>query len=338
MGGAAALFMAIVIIVIGLFKNNPTEPAPNALWLGQNWAYASHDDDSVRDLVNRLRDHDIGAVYVHVSELNVDGTWTGRVDEQNLFSEVQNEVIAFADQFHRLGSDIDLYGTVVFRTDLDSDGNRLDSARMRRAVVDFSVHVVTTLGFDGVFLQVDPFVPNGDENFLDLLHQIRQAIGEEALFAVALFPDWTPVDAAIPMPSIIAPGVAWDTRYKQRIALLQLDQMVIRAYDSAMSADDNFTADDYADWVAFQTQSYAEALTAVQTDSRLLIAVSTSDNIAFVHDVRVENIPSATVGVRRGLQRAGEAAPVVQGIAIYADWTTDAVEWTQFEDNWLDFQ
>lgn len=336
MSVVAIAFMVVIIIAVGLFKNEPEEPDANAIWLGRDWTYETHDDEDVRDLVRRLQDYKIGTVYALVSELNVDGTWTGSIEEENRFSEVQSEVSAFVEQFKRFGSDIQIYGTVIFRIDLDSDGYRLDSPQIQRAVVDLSVEVVTTLGFDGVFLQIDPLVADGDENFPSLLRQVRQAIGEDPLLAVTIPPDWTPLDSDVPRSLNIAPGTVWDTRYKQRIALLRVDQMVIRAYDSYMTADDDYVAGEYIAWVAYQVKTFAEAVASIQTDTRLLIAISTADSVPSAHDVRVENVPAALIGVAQGLDQAGEDASVVQGIAIFADWTTSDVEWTQFEDNWLD--
>jgi hypothetical protein len=338
MSAAAIGFMLIVIFAVGLFKSEPEESDPNAIWLGRDWTYENHDDDEVRALVEHLRDYEIGTVFAHVSELNVDGSWTGKPEEQNQFSEVQSEVARFVEQIKRFGSDIQVYGTVIFRVDLDADGYRLDSARMQRAVVDFSARVVTTLGFDGVFLQIDPLVSDGDENLPNLLRQVRQAIGEEPLLAVTIPPDWTPSDTEIPSSSSIAPGTEWDTRYKQRIALLQVNHMVVRAYDSYMTADDDYVAGEYITWVAYQVKTFAEAVASIQTDTHLLVAISTNDSVPDAHDVRVENVPAALIGVAQGLEQAGEAADVVQGVAIYADWTTSDVEWAQFEDNWLDRQ
>jgi hypothetical protein len=272
-----------------------------------------------------------------VSELNFDGTWTGIPEQQNRFSEVQVEVSAFAEQFKRLAPDIDLYGAIIFRIDLDDDGYRLDNTRMQLAVYEFSAHVIETLGFDGVLLQVDPFVGDNDENFLTLVRQVRQSIGDDALLAITIPPDWTPVGVDVPTPSIIGAGMVWDMRYKKRVALLQIDQMIVRVYDSSLTTNDGFSANDYIDWVAYQVQMYTDAIASVESDTRLLIAVSTTDNIEFVHDIQVENIPAAMIGVRRGMEQTGEDSSVVmQGIAIYADWTTSEVEWTQFKDGWLD--
>lgn len=337
MGIAAILFMVAIIFAVRLFKDQPDEIDPNAIWLGRAWTYTVHDDDTIRDLAERLREQQIGSVYAYVSELNVDNTWTGLPDQQNRFSEVQTTVTAFVEQFKRAAPEVNLYGVVVFRVDLDEDGYRLDKPSVQRAITEFSARVVQDLGFDGVFLQADPFVADGDTFFRDLLRQVRQSIGESALLAVAVPPDWTPVGVNIPMTTLIAPGTAWDIQYKKQIALLQADQIVLRVYDSYMTADDNFTANDYVDWVSYQVQSFAEAIASLKIQTKLIVAISTSESLLPAHDVRVENVTSSLMGVRRGLEALPpEVVPVVQGVAIYADETTSDLEWTQFEDNWLE--
>ena len=39
-----------------------------------------------------------------------------------------------------------------------------------------------------------------------------------------------------------------------------------------------------------------------------------------------------------GIQQAGNAAKYVKGIAVYADWTTDADEWSDFQKVWSNAQ
>ena len=138
------------------------------------------------------------------------------------------------------------------------------------------------------------------------------------------------------MPTSIEPGTVWDSRYKQSVALLLADQLVLRAYGSYMSADGGYTANDYAAWVAYQVRTYTQLLADVQTNTRLMVAVFTGDDSPPAHDVRVENITSAMVGVRNGLRETGDAATMLQGIAIYAEELTDEVEWTLLKDNRLD--
>jgi hypothetical protein len=328
-GIAALLFMGSLILGLGLLKNDPPQEDPNALWIGSDWTYATPSDNALESLSTRLRENRIGTVYAHVSELNVDNSWTGDPVGQNRFPEVEQNVGSFASQFKRQNPNVMLYGTVRVQSNLSEDGYRLDDESAKRAVGAFSAEVIE-LGFDGVMLDIDP-VWNGDTHFLDLLRETRQAIGGDALLAAAVPPDWTPVDADIPISALIEPGTVWDREYKQRVALIQLDQLVLRNYNSYLTDDD-----DYAEWSAYQVATFAEAIYELQTDTRLLIGVPAYEGLPPAHDPQVEHVAAALRGIERGLTQAGEAAAVVEGLALYAEWDIGDADWQIFRNNWVE--
>lgn len=331
LGVAAILFMLAVIFGVGLFTDNPIEAAPNAIWIGPDWTYTAHDDATMRQYVVMLRQHDIGTVYARVSELNFDGSWTGRVDGNNQFEEVRQEVTAFAAQFKRLYPDVQLIGTLGIPADLGGeDGYRLDDENLWQVVADFSSQVVGSLGFDGVMLDVEP-VWDGDDAYLNLVRQVRQRIGDDHLLAVAVPPDWTPTDASVPAPAVIADGTLWDQQYKQRLALIQPDQIVVRSYNSYLT-----DARDYSAWMAYQVEAFTEAIASLQADVDLLFGVPTYAESLPAHDEAVENVASALSGITQGLAAVGEDGEIIQGLAIYADWGTNGTEWSQFRELWVD--
>ena len=177
---------------------------------------------------------------------------------------------------------IEIYGVLGVQAGLDADGYRLDELAVQQAVADFSAQAVETLGIDGVLLNVD-LVSNGDTNYLDLLRGIRRSLPPDAKLAIATPPDWTPRGVDIPRPTLIAEGAAWDEEYKQRVALIQVDQMVVQAYNSYLE-----DPADYTEWVAYQTQAFAEAMFVIQAPTDILIGVPTYDNTPPAHNVRVE--------------------------------------------------
>jgi hypothetical protein len=67
----------------------------------------------------------------------------------------------------------------------------------------------------------------------------------------------------------------------------------------------------------------------------LVFGIPTYDAEPPGHDPEVENVGSAVRGVLAGLLQAGDAARLVRGLAIYADWTTDDAEWQQFQSAWV---
>ncbi len=194
---------------------------------------------------------------------------------------------------------------------------------MQQNIADFSASVVTELGFDGVFLNIEP-VWTDDENFLELLRKVRASVGDDVTISVAAPPDWSPENADIPVPPLIVPGTIWETEYKQSVALLA-DQIAVMAYNSGLSSPT-----DYEQWMAYQVAAFAQAVGELGQGTELLIGIPTYDAEPPGHDPLVENVESALDGYADGLEQAGEAASFVRGVAIYAGWTTDDLEWAQF--------
>lgn len=325
--GGLVLIVGIVI-ALNLFKNEEESIPPDAIWLGTEWTYAESDPEQIRALAGRLKDHNISTVYAWVSWLKEDGTWAGRRSGTNQFIEMETNVRAFVTAFREAYPDATLYGWLGFPVELGADGYRLDEPDMQERVADFSLKIVEDLGFDGVFLNVEQVWNDNADDFVNLLIKVRSRMGEAGLIAAAIPPDWSPAEANIPKPPLIRPGTEWDKRFKQRVALLT-DQMAIMAYNSGLS-DPN----DYVQWVAYQVQTYAQAVHELDGGAQIIIGIPTYDDELPGHDTRVENVPSALTGVKVGLQASGEAAVRIYGVAMYAAWTTDDTEWQQYFEEW----
>jgi hypothetical protein len=191
---------------------------------------------------------------------------------------------------------------------------------------------VSQFGFDGVLLNVD-LVGDKDQDFLGMLRGVRAALSTDKLIAVSVPPDWTPADTDIPLPPRIAAGTVWSTQYKQDVALLA-DEIVVMAFNSGFTSDS-----DYSQWLAYQVKTFADAVSGLQNPgdqntARLVIVIPTTDAQLPAHDPNVENIGSALSGIRLGLQQAGTKAQFVKGLALYAEWSTDDTEWQQFQTGW----
>ncbi len=330
-GIGAVIFMVALILGVGLFKNDPPQIAPNALWIGDKWTYDTPAPSQLDALITQLSEHQIGTVYARVSELNFDGTWTGRIDGENKFEEVREAVTIFPDQIRTMAPGVQVYGTIYFRVDIgEEDGYRLDNATIQRLVADFANRVVNVFGYDGVLLVVEPIWNDNSDDFLDLLRMVRETIGNDALLAIAAPPDWTPAEADIPMTDLIAPGTEWDREFKQRIALVGVDQIVVQAYNSYLTIPSEYSA-----WVAYQTTTWAEAIGDLGTTTRVMMGVPTYASIAPAHDERIENAQTAITGIQDGLLAAEGFATAVQGVAIYAEWDTEEIEWNVIRDMWV---
>ncbi len=322
---AAAIFLVVVIMLIGRLKNDDPESSPNAIWIGTQWTYDSPDDAALAGLVEKLRDHQVGIVYAWVGLLQSNNTWS---DTTKLES-----VRSFVSRFKTLYPEVRLYGWLSIDAQPVDGSTRLSDVNMQQIVADFSQRMTAEFKFDGVMLNVVPVFDN-DDNYLALLRKVQTSIGEAASLSVAVPPDWTPTDAGIPMPPRIEPGTIWAEAYKQRVALIA-DQVVVTAYNSGIS-----TSADYAGWMAYQVKSFAMALAGLQMTSgvrastELLIGVPAYDTQPLTHDTNVENIPSAITGIENGLAEIGEDARFVSGVAIYFESQMNDDDWSQIKNLW----
>lgn len=319
-GAAGIVAVLAVVLLLGRLKNDQSPASANAIWLGTEWTYDRPAEDALRTLADRLRDHQIGAVYAWVSLLQPNGAWSDTLKLDN--------VRDFTANFRAVYPQATLYGWLSIAAQGEEGNNRLGETSVQQQIADFSARLTGELGFDGVFLNIVP-VSDGDEGFLGLLRKVRQSIGDTTPLAVAVPPDWTPDDPGVPQPPLIAPGTVWDTAYKQRVALIA-DQMVITAYNSGLTS-----ALDYTTWVAYQVRTFAQSLAELETNTSLLIGVPSYDTSSDDHDPTVENILTAATGIRDGLAQAGAAASYVRGAAIYAEWDTDDDDWRQFKNTWI---
>ena len=322
-GLAGAAFIALVIFVLGSLANNSgtATTQANAIWIGTQWTYDNPSDEAIAVLTQRLQDNQIDTVYAFVSLLQPNGSWTdtNRIDV----------VKTFSDRFRQVFPTVKLYGWLSIGSQGADGNNRLGDTSVQQNIADFSQRMMADFDFDGVFLNVVP-VSSGDESYLSLLRRVRATIGENAILAVAVPPDWTPSDAEIVVPRQIEPGTVWEQSYKQRVALLA-NQIFVAAYNAGFE-----TAADYSAWVAYQVQAYAQAIAALDTTTELIIGVPTYDTALPDHDLSIENAETAINGINSGLAQAGDAARFVRGIGVYAEWETSEDEWSQIRRLWVD--
>ncbi|MBZ0300157.1 MAG: glycoside hydrolase family 18 protein, partial [Anaerolineae bacterium] len=289
---ALVILVGVVMFLRGL-KPAETETLPHVIWVGTEWTDEARQPQEIADFVAQLRDNRIGTVYAWVSWLQEDATWRG--------AENFGAVRTFAQDIKQAYPELNLYGWIGFPAELGEDGYRLDNEELQQNVADFSASVVNELGFDGIFLNVEP-VWDGNEDFLALLRKVRTSIGESVPIAVAIPPDWSPENASVPVPPLIVPGTIWQETYKQSVALLT-DQMAIMAYNSGLS-----TAEDYAQWMAYQVDTYATAVSQLGEGTQLLIGIPTYEAAPPGHDPLAENVESALEGFDLGMTEAGDAA------------------------------
>lgn len=322
--GLVVLFAVILLL---RFINPPDVVSPpNGIWLNKDWSYAIQTSEDIQQLTEDLSNNDVGVLFIYVSSLRADGTWSGIASGNNRFTEVE-------PQFEQLISNIrDVYPLVnIFawvEVNTQTPEYRLDQAQIQNTIANFSNRMVTQLDFDGVLLDIKPIFEE-NEDYIQLLRRVRSEIGFDVEMLVSVPPDLTPSETELNLPSVIAPGTEWSAEYKQRVALLA-DQIVINAYNSYQT-----NPVDYIEWVTYQVDSYIQVLSDINSDTSIIVSVPNFQESSQAHDPEIESLAGALDGVARASNDLDETNSfLLTGVAIFTDDLLTQRDWNIYRQRW----
>ena len=298
---------------VGDSAPHPFNHDRNAVWLEHRWLERHHPVEEMEALFARLRARGIAYVYPHVIPFDA----TGRLPPHD-----REQMRAFLATARRVAPELRVLPWIGglrqgYKRQRAGTIELADLSQRQRMVAE--ARGLVDEGFDGVHLDVEP-VDDGNDEFLALLRALRTAVGEGR----------TPSIAAIrpaPMGLPRAPNFVWSPGYYARVAAT-VDQIVIMAYDTALP-----TAALYRRYVRWAARSVAGALDASGSPARVLMGIPTYEPFGFMHRRGVETPENALVGVVAGLRGLG-AGGTFEGVALYAEWTTDEREWAAYERYW----
>jgi hypothetical protein len=319
--GLRALFVLFVVAVAGYMylayaPTGDAAPHPfnqdrNAVWLEHRWLEKDHPPEEIEALLASLDRRGIVYAFPHLIPFN----GAGRLPLHS--REEMRTVLAVARRVSpklkvlpwvgglRVGYKRQRPGTV----DLSDIGQRQRIVAECRGLMDE--------GFDGVHVNIEP-VPDGDVEFLALLRSLRTAIGGGILSLSATRPG--------PFALPFAPNFLWSPEYYVRVAS-EADQLVVMAYDTALP-----TPALYRRYVAYAASSMTRNL-AHAGRARVLFGIPTYDGTGLMHRADIENPENAIAGLVAGLRGVGGGG-TFEGVALYAEWTTDEEEWRTYERLW----
>ncbi len=275
----------------------------NGIWLGHGWL---GDDDwfneNARDttkfrsrvailaLKNELDSHGIRDVFGHLTPTNLDGK-IPEVDanQTKLFLELlpNKRVMPW------LGG---VTGKTVF----------LSSSQWRKNFVSSTKNLLERFpDFAGVHLDFEP-LPNQDQGFLELLLELRVAIGTSKLISVAT-----------PIPKVGFWG--WDKSMFLKVSS-NTDQIVPMLYDTHIPLEKPYVA-----LMAFWTREILDW----SNGKEVLLGVPAWDEPTASHKPKVENLKNALRGIHAALE--SEIPKNYAGIALYAHFTMKASRWKVLE-------
>ena len=308
---AAGLYVAYA--PAGDVAPHPFNQDRNAVWLEHRWLERDHEVEEMEALLTSLRSHGIHYVYPHLIPFNPAGRLPVHSREQmRRFLGVARSVAPDMKVLPwiggvRIGYRRSRPGTV----DLGDLGQRQRIVAECRGLMDE--------GFDGIHVNIEP-VDDGNVEFLALLRALRTAVGPAGILSLSAI---RPGPFSLPA----APNFLWTPAYYARVAALA-DQIVVMAYDTALP-----TASLYRRYVAYAASSVTTALLSSRSRARVIVGVPTYDETNLMHRAGVETLDNAIPGVVAGLRGLG-AGGTFEGVALYAEWTTDDSEWMVYERLW----
>ena len=309
-GGGALLYLAYA--PAGDLAPHPFNHDRNAIWLEHRWLEREHDAAEMQALFRRL--HARGMAYAYPHLIPFDG-------KGNLPPHDREQMRAFLAAARSAAPGMRVLPWVGglrtgYRRQRPGTLQLGDLAQRQRIVAE--VRGLVDEGFDGIHLNIEP-VDDGNVEFLALLRALRTAVGNRVLSIAATRP------APLGLPR--APNFVWSPAYYARVAAI-VDQLVIMAYDTALP-----TPAFYRRYLRWATRSVAGALDASGSNARVLMGIPTYETFGFMHRRDVETPENALAGVVAGLRGLG-AGGTFEGVALYADWTTDERDWAVYERCW----
>jgi hypothetical protein len=308
-----ALLVYVAFTPVGDFAPHPFNHDRNAVWLAHRWLERRQPDADVEALLARLHARGIAYVFPHLIPFDA----AGRLPPHD-----REQMRAFLAAARRVSPDLKVLPWIGglrkgYKRHRAGTVELGDLAQRQRMVAE--ARGLVDEGFDGVHLDVEP-VDDGNDEYLALLRAMRTAVGKGRVLSVSAI---RPAPVGLPR----APNFAWSPDYYARVAAT-VDQLVIMAYDTALP-----TASLYQRYVRWAARSVAGALDASGSEARVLMGVPTYEPYTFMHRRGVETPENSLAGVVAGLRGLG-AGGTFEGVALYAEWTTDEAEWAAYERQW----
>jgi hypothetical protein len=317
-----AILFAVVAFALAAYLSfapaGDTSPHPfnhdrNAVWLEHRWLEKTQPPEQAEALFAGLRRRGVSYAFPHLIPFGPDG---------QLPLHSRDQMRTFLAAARREAPEMKVLpwvGGVRAGYRRTRPGNlRLDDLGQRQRIVAECRGLVDE-GFDGVHVNIEP-VNDGNVDFLALLRALRNAVGKDRVLSVSAI---RPAPFALPM----APNFVWSPGYYVRVAAL-VDQVVIMAYDTALPTPGLYRR--YVAWAATAvTSSFADS----RIRARVLMGIPTYDETGMMHRGGVETPENALLGVVAGLRGLG-AGGTFEGVALYAEWTTDDTEWAAYERIW----
>ena len=312
--------VAVLAVVAGVYvayapygdaAPHPFNQNRNAVWLEHRWLEKAHSLEEMEQIFRFLDHHGIVYVYPHLIPFDS----AGRLPLHN-----REQMRAFLATARRVAPAMKVLPwvgglRVGYRRSKAGTLALGDLGQRQRIVAE--CRGLMDEGFDGIHVNIEP-VANGDDEFLALLRALRTAVGTGTLSVSTAKPG--------PFALAIAPNFFWSPAYYGLVGDA-VDQVVIMAYDSALP-----TPGLYRRFVSYAASSVSGSFVG-SARTRVLVGIPTYEDHGLMHRKGVETPENALAGVVAGL-RGRTGGGTFEGVALYAEWTTDPEDWEMYERVW----
>jgi len=311
----AALLAAAYLSLapIGDAAPHPFNHDRNAVWLAHRWLEKEQPRAQMEALLKGLARHGIGYVYPHLIPFDSAGRLPPHDREQmRSFLAVARRVAPEMKVLPWVGG-----LRVGYKRTVQGTVDLADMVQRQRIVAE--CRGLVDEGFDGVHVNVEP-VGDGNLDFLALLRAVRTAVGPDRILSLSAT---RPGPISLP----IARNFFWTADYYDRVAAVA-DQVVVMAYDTGLP-----TPILYRRYVSYAAGKVTSELVRSHARARVLVGIPTYGETGLMHRAGVETLENGLLGCVAGLRGVGGGG-TFEGVALYAEWTTDPEDWEVYERVW----
>lgn len=276
-------------------------PSNNGLWLRYFWYLAKYKPAEFDQMIDRLNKHRIAYAYFHVLNSKSDGQLRYREKDNAL--KITKAVRERAPACKSIAW--------VYVPSFGKDATDLSNKAVRAKLVEQASWLIDQCGFDGIQWDYE-FCTNKNPGFLALMKETRAALPGK--FISLASPMWYP-------------GVlwGWEKSYFADLAPYA-DQLAVMGYDSYF-----YSTSAYAWLISQQLIEISDALK--NSKCKLIIGVPSYEDKTLAHICQIESLSHALTAVHEALLDPKKVKERYDGVAIFADYTTDENEWNEFDEH-----
>ncbi len=314
-----------IMIVLGYFyfshhadiRNPHHSQGKNALWARHQWVGEAHSVEEYTHLATLLQQHEISDVFFHVGPLNAQG-------------RIESRKYPFAsDLIRHLKQEYPQIRIQAWIGQVEARGGGpldLSSPEAQKNIL-LTAEIFLDLGFDGIHYNIEP-IYSGDTRLIELLQKTKEITGaRRKLLSFScdepeLFPGMGYLSRFISRQAGL-----WTIEYYRQVAG-HVDQVAVMMYDTALPTD--WLYGHVVKWVT------RKLLTELPSDTTTFMGVPSYEDKRWSFHPEAENMSSGLRGIQQGLSSFHSSDLQHFGVAVYAEWTTDADEWRIFAEKWLE--